>query len=66
MFKNFTLLFLTQCHPDARFQVYYDEEALTDSNIADFFHHAEQSVNKKVLERIYAEASRAVARRRLA
>jgi hypothetical protein len=64
MTVKFTLLFLLQQHhPDIRHQVYYNDEVLTDARVAELFHNAEQQVSQSMMERIYAQASEAVARR---
>ncbi|MDR1671923.1 MAG: hypothetical protein LBS09_00420 [Bacteroidales bacterium] len=63
MTVKFTLLFLLQRYPDIQHQAYYNDEILTDADVAELFRNAEQQVSKSMLDRIYIQASDAVAHR---
>ena len=63
MDKDFTLLLLTQHYPySPQFQVLSYNNTLIYADVADFLQTAEQQVNKRVLNRVYAYASAAVQR----
>ena len=61
MYKDFTLFLLSFHHPFSRqFHLLSYEDLLEVTDVSDFLKTTEQRVSKRILDKVYAYASKAV------